>query len=143
MHKQQSNYRRSWRLLAAALCVVPTLAVTAAALPLGLSSTVLAAPDTTPEPELTDPTDPTKAADCPKGQCLIDKYVDPAIKGMIALAGIALVGSVVVGGIQYSAAGADPSKVAAAKGRIYKAIFVFLFFIFLYAFLQWLVPGGI
>lgn len=80
---------------------------------------------------------------CPKGQCIINSYVNPAIKTLAALVGIGVTISIIVGGIQYSSAGGDPSKVAAAKRRIMKAIVALVAFIFLYAFLNFIIPGGI
>jgi hypothetical protein len=75
--------------------------------------------------------------------CIYQKYINPLIKFMSAIAGLAGVISIVVGGIQYSLAGGDMGKVAAAKKRITQAVFAFLAFIFLLAFLQWIVPGGL
>lgn len=75
--------------------------------------------------------------------CLSKKYLQPAIAFMSAVAGLAVAISIVLGGIQYSSAGGDPGKVAAARDRIRNAIFALLAFLFLYAFLNWLLPGGI
>jgi hypothetical protein len=50
---------------------------------------------------------------------------------------------VIVGGIQYSAAGADPNKIQAAKHKITNALLALLLFIFGFAIVQWLVPGGL
>ena len=80
---------------------------------------------------------------CDDTKCIIDRYVDPFIKTFSALAGVAVVISLIVAGIQYSSASGDPSKIAAAKSRIGKSIVALLFFIFLYAFLNYIVPGGI
>ena len=75
--------------------------------------------------------------------CFVRRYVNPAIKFMAAAAGVAVVISVVVGGIQYSSAGGDPSKVAAARNRIQEAVIALLAFLFLMAFLNFILPGGI
>lgn len=66
-----------------------------------------------------------------------------AINILSGLAGLAIVGMIVAGGIQYSTAGASPQAVSAAKGKIINALIALLALFFLYAFLQWLVPGGI
>lgn len=63
-----------------------------------------------------------------------------ALSGIVA---IVIVMMIVVGGIQYSSAGGDPQKVAGAKKRIYNAIFAFMAYIFMFSFLQWVVPGGV
>ncbi|PID32350.1 hypothetical protein CR970_01105 [Candidatus Saccharibacteria bacterium] len=63
-----------------------------------------------------------------------------ALSGMVS---IIIAGSLVYAGIQYASAGADPQKVMAARKRIRDSIIALLFFIFAWAFLQWLIPGGI
>jgi len=75
--------------------------------------------------------------------CLVTKYINPAVKFMAAAAGVAVVLSIVIGGIQYSSAGGDPSKVGAARKRIQQAVIALLAFLFLMAFLNFIIPGGI
>ena len=50
---------------------------------------------------------------------------------------------VVIGGVQYSLATGDPGKVSAAKARIMNGVIALASFVFLWSFLQWLVPGGV
>lgn len=76
-------------------------------------------------------------------RCFVENYVNPAVAFLAALAGVAVVISVIVGAIQYSSAGGDPSKVAAARNRIVESIVALLAFLFLYAFLNFLLPGGV
>lgn len=76
------------------------------------------------------------------GNDLIEKYINPLINFLSAVVGIVIVISFVVGGIQYASSEDDPQKVKQAKSRIINAILALLAFLFLYAFLQWLVPGG-
>ena len=85
------------------------------------------------------------AKTCTGGDCsgLIKNYVNPFIKLLSGIIGVVVTTSVIVGGIQYSSAGGDPGKVAAAKKRIYNSIVALLAYLFLMAFLQWLIPGGI
>lgn len=59
------------------------------------------------------------------------------------LAATVIVAVMITGGIQYSMAGADPSKVQAAKQKIYNALIALVLFIFGFAIIQWLVPGGL
>jgi len=73
---------------------------------------------------------------------LVDKYVNPIINFLAIIVGLVVVISVVMGGVQYASSEDDPGKVAAAKSRIINAILGLLAFLFLYAFLQWIVPGG-
>jgi hypothetical protein len=74
---------------------------------------------------------------------LIKKYVNPLITTLAALVGLSVVVGIVWGGIQYSAAGGDPQKVASAKDKIRRALTALVTFIFFYALLQWLIPGGV
>lgn len=50
---------------------------------------------------------------------------------------------IIIGGVQYSMATGDPSKANAAKGRISNAVIALISYVFLYSFLQWLIPGGV
>lgn len=74
---------------------------------------------------------------------IVEKYINPFINFLGIGFGIIITITIVVGGLQYITAGSDPQKVAAAKGRIVNAIFTLVIFGFMYALLQWLVPGGI
>jgi hypothetical protein len=115
-----------------------------ASLNLGL----VAAPATyaAPAPENTSKGDPAASS----GNCstiskcdLINNYVTPMIKFLAAVVGLAVVVSIVIGGIQYGQSAGDPSKVTAAKNRIRNAIIALLTFLFLYALLNFLIPGGL
>lgn len=64
------------------------------------------------------------------------------IKFLSAGVGLVIVGSVVVAGIQYSASGGDPQAAAKAKARISSTLIALLVFIFSYALLNYLIPGG-
>lgn len=83
-----------------------------------------------------------KAKDAGNGQFFIDKYIAPAVTALSALATITITGSIIFAAIQYATAGGDAGKVSAAKQRILKAILLLVFFIFFYAFMRWLLPGG-
>lgn len=83
------------------------------------------------------------AQNCPQGQCIIDHYVNPAINILAALVGIGVTLSIIIGGIQYASSEDNAQKVAAAKEKIIKAVFVLVGFFVLYGFLNWAVPGGL
>lgn len=83
-------------------------------------------------------------AKCTKDNCdFIKKYINPFINLLSISFGLIAVISIIYGGIQYSASGGDPQKVTQAKQRIVKTIIAVLAYFFLYAFLQFIVPGGI
>ena len=64
------------------------------------------------------------------------------IRFLSAGVGLVIVGSIVVAGIQYSASGGDPQAAAKAKSRISSTLIALLIFIFSYAFLNYIIPGG-
>ncbi|HLG90755.1 MAG TPA: hypothetical protein VI336_01155 [Candidatus Saccharimonadales bacterium] len=57
--------------------------------------------------------------------------------------GVVVIAMIIIGGIQYSIAGDNPQAVNAAKQRIINALIALVAYIFMFAFLQWLIPGGI
>lgn len=94
------------------------------------------ASSTSPPPE--DP-----AIKCDHNNCdLIAKYVNPAIDLFSLCFGLIAVISLIAGGIQYSASQGDPQKTAMAKSRITNTILAIFAYLFLWTFLQFLVPGG-
>lgn len=56
---------------------------------------------------------------------------------------VIVVGMIILAGIQYMIAGDSPEAVAKAKDRIQNALIALLAFMLTFAFLQWLIPGGI
>ncbi len=75
--------------------------------------------------------------------CGIIKIVVTITNALSAIAAVVIIAVIVWGGVQYSAAGADSSKVQAAKSKITNALLALLLLIFGYSLLQWLVPGGV
>lgn len=74
---------------------------------------------------------------------IVQKYVQPAIDLVSLLFGFIVAISLIAAGIQYSSAGGDSSKVTAAKSRITNTILALIVYAFFYAFIQFLVPGGV
>jgi len=74
---------------------------------------------------------------------LIGKYVDPTINLLSALFGLVAAGSLIIGGIQYTASEGDPQKASKAKTRMVNTVFAILAYAVLYGFFQFLVPGGV
>lgn len=69
----------------------------------------------------------------------IQMFVDFLAAGV----GIVVVGVIIVGGIQYMTSGDNPTALTAAKQRITNGLIALAAFLFTFAFLQWLIPGGI
>lgn len=78
-----------------------------------------------------------------ESNCGIIRWLIILINVLSGMAGIVIVGAIVVGGMQYSSAGSDPQKVSAAKNRIRNAVIALLFFLFGYGILNFLIPGGL
>ena len=74
---------------------------------------------------------------------IVNTYIEPITNFLAAGVGIIVVIMVVVGGIQYSTSAGNPQAAQAAKGRIINALIALVVFAFMYALLQWLIPGGI
>jgi hypothetical protein len=69
------------------------------------------------------------------------KYLQDAVLLLSLLITVALVGSTIFAGIQYTTAAADSSKVEKAKGRLASNIAVLALFIFSATVLNWILPG--
>lgn len=73
----------------------------------------------------------------------IIRDIQDLVNFLSAGVGLVVVAMIIMGGIQYSAAGDNSQKVTDAKKRITNALLALLAFIFLFSFVQWLIPGGI
>lgn len=78
-----------------------------------------------------------------KTNCGILAYLLTGINLLSGLVGLVVVIMIAVGGIQYTTARDNPQAVAAAKARIANAIIALVASLFIYAFLQYIVPGGV
>jgi hypothetical protein len=83
-------------------------------------------------------------ADCSNDRCdLIKKYVNPSINLLSLCFGVIAAASLIAGGIQYSTSAGDSEKVTRAKKRIFNTLVAVFAYIFMWSFLQFLVPGGV
>ena len=91
-----------------------------------------------------DPAAKAAKTPCTSENCdLVKKYVNPLINMLSAAVGIVVIIAIIYGGIQYTTSEGDPQKAAKARLHITNAIIALIAFMFLYAFLQWIVPGGV
>lgn len=89
---------------------------------------------------------PAIRAGAPEGDpnhCGILDLLQIVTNTLSAVVGITIVIMIIVAGIQYSSAEDNPQKVQAARTRIVNAIIALIVFIFMFAILQYLIPGGI
>ena len=88
------------------------------------------------------------AADCGdqgtplKDSCIV-KDINQIVNFLSIGVGVVVVGVIILGGIQYTLAGGNDQAIAAAKKRIVNGMIALAAFLFLFAFLQWVIPGGI
>lgn len=75
--------------------------------------------------------------------CGIINYLVIAINLLSGVAGLAVVASVMIAGFQYMTAQDNSGQIEAARKRIIWAITALLMLIFTYAFLNFIVPGGV
>lgn len=75
--------------------------------------------------------------------CEIVKYLEIGIHVMTGLAGLAIVGGIMTGAYMYMTARDNPGQTNAGRQRVIWALTALLILIFLWGFLQWLVPGGV
>jgi len=75
--------------------------------------------------------------------CFFAKYINPLIALLSAMVGIAVVISIIWGGIEYITSEGDPQKAANGKKRIVGALVGLVAFILLFTLLQFLSPGGV
>lgn len=107
-----------------------------------------------PAPALASPipTDPDGSGSGSSNQCPTDQpktcafvqtYINPFIKLLTAAVGIFATISIVYAGIMYATSADDPSVVTKAKKRIFETILGVVAYVFLFAFINYLIPGGI
>ena len=73
----------------------------------------------------------------------ITKDLQLIVNVLSAGVGIVVIAMIILGGIQYSIAGDNAQAVSAAKQRITNALLALFAYLFIFAFLQWLIPGGL
>lgn len=78
-----------------------------------------------------------------KCDSIFTTYLTPVIQLLSAAVGVIVVAVIIFSGIQFSSSGGDPQAVASAKSHIQSAVVALIAFIFLWAFLNFLIPGGV
>jgi hypothetical protein len=84
----------------------------------------------------------TTLNNCIRGNGIF-KDISAIIDVLAAGVGIVVTGSIIWGGVQYTMAGNNANTVSAAKKRIFDSLVALFIFFFMFAFLEWIVPGGI
>jgi cytochrome bd-type quinol oxidase subunit 2 len=80
-------------------------------------------------------------------KCLSDNKLVTDLNDIVnflsALVGVVVIAVIIMGGIQYAMAGDSSDAVGKAKSRIVNGLIALVAFIFTFAFLQWIIPGGV
>lgn len=71
------------------------------------------------------------------------KYLKPAVQVFSTGVLLLIIAAISFSGIQYAASRDDPQMVADAKKRITYSLVALVMYVFFFALLQWLIPGGI
>lgn len=82
-------------------------------------------------------------AACKAKTDIIKRYVNPAITLLSFMVGLAVVIGILIGGIEYIGSAGDPAKAAKGKDHIWNAIIALIVYLFLFALLNFLIPGGL
>jgi hypothetical protein len=80
---------------------------------------------------------------CANKSNVIYSYLAGIIKFLSAGVGLVIVLMIIISGIQYITARDNPQSTEAAKNRLWNALIALFLFIFMFAILNFLVPGGI
>jgi hypothetical protein len=78
-----------------------------------------------------------------KGCNSIDQDLQIAMNVLSIGIGVVVTLMMVMGGLQYMTSRDNPQGVQAARARIMNAVIAMVSYVFIYAFLQWIVPGGV
>lgn len=62
---------------------------------------------------------------------------------LLVVVGAAGIIGIIISGIQYATSSGDPGQITKAKKRIYEIVIGLVALGLMYAFLQWLIPGGV
>lgn len=82
------------------------------------------------------------SSNCLANNVLVGR-IQTIVNFLSAVVGIVLVGAIMFGGIRYAMAGDKAESVTAAKKHISNALVALVVFLITFAFLQWLIPGGV
>lgn len=75
--------------------------------------------------------------------CGVIKYILLLTRALSAIAGVSIVASIMIAGYQYMTARDNSGQVQAARTRIMWAIVALMVYIFMFAFLEFMIPGGL
>jgi hypothetical protein len=70
-------------------------------------------------------------------------WLNVLINIMAGIVGVGAILMMVIAGIQYTTARDNPQAITSAKDKIVSVVIGLAVFMFLWAFLQWLIPGGV
>ncbi len=97
------------------------------------------------KPDINNPNDTNNngaIVTCVKNNVIVND-INNIVNVLSGIVGIVVVGTIILGGIQYSMAGGKPDATVNANKRIINGIVALAAFLLVWGFLQWIIPGGI
>ena len=79
---------------------------------------------------------------CFKNNAIV-KDLNDIVDVLSAGVGVVVIGTIITGAIQYIMAGDKSESVAKARQRITNGVLALVLYLVIFAFLQWIVPGGV
>lgn len=125
---------------AAAPAAAPAATTPAATGSLDCNGTNLKPGTTTTDPNCVPPAPVITTS---TGSALITSYLNPFIKLLTVLVGVAVTVGVIYGGIQYSMSAGDPQKAASGRKHVRDAVIALVAYALVLSLLNFLIPGGI
>lgn len=86
--------------------------------------------------------DPQSLQNCLHDNKIV-KDINVAVGVLSGIVGVVVIGSLIFAGIQYSFAGANVQATTNARNRIISSLIAFVSFLLIFAFIEWLIPGGV
>jgi hypothetical protein len=83
------------------------------------------------------------AGDCEEGTNCIRDLVQKLVNAASIGVGVIVTIMIIIAGFQYITSRDNPQQVQAAKTKIVNAVIALVAYIFIFGFLQWIIPGGI
>lgn len=107
------------------------------------SATITDCPNTQAAEEFEVDCEPDEGVALDRTNCGIIDIIVIAINFLSAIAGIVFVVSIMISGFQYMTARDNAGQIQKAKSRIISTLIALAIYVFMYALLNFLIPGGI
>lgn len=76
-------------------------------------------------------------------QCIFSQYLSPLVALLSASVGIVVTATIIYGAVEVTSSGGDPQRLTSGKNHIRNALIGLASYLVLFAFLQFIIPGGL